>query len=257
MVADTRNVTAWVGRPSEFAARLPAVKGVVSMPEIRGWSVRPLAELITRVRGEVVRAVTSNEDRLRECAASLQNAIDDANLGSIDFNRSRLVSEACKLWCVQHSDDPAALQALCDNKTAPIDGHIASMVVEASARFGEMGRSRVLGAIADRMLGYDTALANPDAVLKVLGAAQQLPWEAPGHERVARAVTALDTELQCEASLEAREAFERRIGRSLADITMDYAAHQRVAVAEVVARSSERQDVQKFIADRAEGLFSV
>jgi len=257
MAANLRQVKAWIGTPGSFSARIPAVSGVVSVPRLHGWASRPLVEMVTLVRGEIIKAVTSNEVRLRDCETSLQSTMADAGQSALSFDRDRALIESCKSWCVTHRSDPIALQALCQNEKAPMDAAVVSMVVEASSTFGEMGRSRVLGALAGRVMKLKEALNSPESVSRVLAAAQQLPWEAPGHEQIAKAVVALDRELFYEATPDAREAFERKLGGALAEVVQEYAAHPRFAVVEEVARACERQDVLAGIAGRAEDVFDL
>lgn len=257
MAEAIRSVRVHIESPSSVAARMPAITGVVLVPRLVGWATRPMASLITRVRGEIVRAVTANEVQLSQRSAALKSAIDDAGMNAPVRSQPAERENACKRWCVEHRNDPIALQALCENKVAPWDSSIVSMIVEASTGFGEMGRSRVLGALANRTLQLQTALACPDGVSRVLNAAQDLPWEAPGHEAIAKAVVNLDKELFYEGDATQTERFERLLGGSMSEVVASYAAHPRIAVVEVVARECDRQEVLGQIANRAESLYEM
>lgn len=257
MAETVRNVRVRIEGPSTVAARMPAISGVVLVPRLVGWATRPMSSLITRVRGEIVRAVTSNEAQMSQCSAALKSVIDDAGVTSRIHNATAAKTDACKKWCVENRNDPIALQALCENRNAPWDASIVSMIVEASAGFGEMSRSRLLGSLAQRSLQLQTALIFPEGVSRLLKAAQELPWEAPGHEAIAKAVVSLDKELFYECDAYEREKFEQRLGGELSEVVAEYAKHPRVAVVEVVARECERPKVLQLIANRAEDVYSL
>lgn len=257
MTEVSRNVRVRIEGPGAVAARMPAISGVVLVPRLVGWVTRPISSVLTRVRGEIVRAITSSEAQMSQCSSALNSVIEDAVVVSKIHNPVTAKADACKNWCVENRRDPIALQALCENKAAAWDSSIVSLVIEASAGFGEMGRSRLLGALAQRALQLQTALQLPDGVSRLLNAAQDLPWEAPGHEEIAKAVVALDKELfhGCEASVHAQ--FEKALGGSLADVVMSYASHPRIAVVEVVARDCEHEDALRLIAERAQDVYSI
>ena len=257
MAEVARNVRVRIEGHATVAARMPAISGVVLVPRLVGWATRPMSSLITRVRGEIVRAVTSNEAQMSQCASALRSAIEDAGVKSQIHNPASARADACKNWCVENRDNPIALQALCENKATPWDSSIVSMIVDASSGFGEMGRSRLLGALAQRTLQLQTALIFPDGVSRLLNAAQDLPWEAPGHETIAKAVVSLDKELFYECDPEERERFEQRLGGELPEVVKSYAQHPRLAVVEAVARECERPEVLRLIAERAENVYSI
>lgn len=251
----SRMITARVGgNASAVAARLPSLSGVVEVPRLHGWGSRPLGDLLSIVRGAVIRAVTARESLISERDSSLRSTLEDHVSGMDQFSRTM---NATKNWCVQHRHDPLALQVLCENRQAPIDASLTSMVVEASASFGEMSRSRVFGAIAKRVCEWRQAIDDPGSVLKVLNAAKNLPWESSGHEVIAGAVVALDKDLFYEVKPAVMERFERQLGGPLAEIIMEYASHPRCAVAEIVARTCERGDVLARIADRAQDAMEI
>ena len=252
---NSRTITVRIGSDAaSVAKRLPSISGVVAVPRLHGWGTRQLGDLMAVVRGAVVRAVTSREILLSERDSSLRSTLQDSEFG---MDQAKRTMDACKNWCVQHRNDPLALQVLCENRQVPFDSAVTSMLVEASAGFGEMNRSRVFGAVAKRVCEWRQALDTPDAVLKVLSAAKQLPWESAGHEVLAASLVRLDKDLFYECEPQVRDRFERSIGRPLTDVLMEYADHPRCAVAEVIARGCEREDVLKRIAQRAEDSMEI
>lgn len=257
MVESVRKVSVRIDGAAAVAARMPAISGVVLVPRMLDWAARPMSSLLTRVRGEIVRAVTSNEARKSHCAAELKSIVEDA--GAAYRGRSPAVAkaEACKSYCVENRHDPVALEALCENKDAVLDGALVSMMIDSSAGFGEMGRSRLMGALAQRALQLQAALSFPEGVSRVLHAAQDLPWDAPGHEAIAKAVVALDKGLSHECDPGERERFERLIGSSVAEAVTFYATYPRIAVMEVVARDSERQEALRMVVERAEKVYEI
>lgn len=249
-------VVARIESASDVAARLPSLSGVIAIPYLAGWSTRRFKDLATRIHGEIVRAVTSREMRKSGLAVALRGEIDECK--RTPSSRGALsVVETCKRWTIDHRHDPDALEVLAESKDAVLDGAMISAVIDASTHFGEMGRSRVVGAMAERLLKWSSALMLPEGVSRVLAAAKDLPWEAPAHEDIAKAAVALERELFYEASPAERERFERAVNGSVADVVKGYAHHPRVAVLEHVARSTERAELLEQISSRAEAVFEI
>lgn len=247
-MSSERTVRANISSTREVSTRLPNLSAVVSIPRQSGWAVRTISEIATVVRGLVIRAVTAEDALQSQSVASLQSALEDAEERS-PAGRWTLM-EACKTWCTENRRDPHALKAFCEYELAPIDMSIVSMIADASARFAEMNRSKVLGALAVRVLKADAAIASPGCVMHLLQAANELPWEAQGHETIATALLNLDKGLDNEL-YSVRQRFETAIGQTLEQCLLTYARHERVAVAETIARECEREPVLLEIAERA------
>jgi hypothetical protein len=173
------------------------------------------------------------------------------------FKTPRAAAEICKAWCVEHRHDAAALEVLCDHEGAVLDSSVVSLVLDSCEKFGEMGRSRVLSALASRLLPIGQIQTHADAASRLLRAARELPWEAPGHEDIARAVTELERDLFYETTAQEREGLERVLGVSVAQLVDEYANHPRVAVVEEVAKRCERADVLKTISERALAVHTI
>ncbi len=253
-----RRVTARIESAADVAARLPSFSGVVAIPYLAGWATRQFNELATRVQGAIVRAVTSRDLRKRDLSSVLQTRIDDAkNSPSSRAVRAGMVLEVCRKWCIERRYDPDALEVLSEAPDATLDGSIVSAVLDASKHVGEMGRSRVVGALAQRLLQRSSALTFTDGVSRVLAAAKDLPWESPAHEYIARACVALERDLFYDASEAERSKFEHFIKGALTDLVNGYAEHPRVAVLQHVARGTDRSELLQKIANRAQAALAI
>lgn len=257
-------VSVRVESAADLAARLPSMPGVVSIPRLAGWASKHFKDLATRVQGEIVRAVTSRDLRKSVLAGALRSHLDEASAAvtahggnSTESRRKATVLNASKRWCIERRLDPDAMEVLSESKEALLDGAAVSAVLDASQHFGEMGRSRVVGAMAQRLLALSSALTFPEGVSRVIAAAKDLPWEAPAHEDIAKAAVHLEGELFYEASVEERERFELAVGGAVTDLVAHYAQHPRIAVLQHVALKSERADVLQEIAGRAQAVFAL
>lgn len=258
MVEQHRMIQVRIESAAAVAARMPSVSGIVKIPRLNGWATKSFDDLLTRIRGEIVKAVTSLDARMSQCEASLRCAIEDADASPLrGLSRVAAVAQACKTWAVEHRADPAALQTLCENPNVQIDGSIASLVIDSSATFGEMGRSRVLAALAERVFEESAALAQPQEVLRVLEAGKDLPWQAPGHEDLARCAVVLDKALYAGPADQRPATPNAGLAGDLQDAVMAYAMHPRIAVLEVVARNTIRVEALTLISARAEELYEI
>lgn len=253
-----RSVSVQFDSPASLSTRLPSLHGVVSIPYLPGWSAKPFNDLVTRIHGEIVRAVTSRELRKTGLAIALRGRLDDANVSSFPFRASRhMVLEVCKQWCIEHVSNPDALEVLSESHSSTFDEPTVSAILDASNRFGEMGRSRVVGALSEKLLAWPTASVFPAGVSRIFAAAKTLPWEAPAHEQIARAAVELERDLFYEADPEAKKVFEGAINGSVEALVDEYANHPRVAVVQIVAARTERIELLEKIAARAEAIFHV
>ena len=255
ILAPHSRVTVRIESAAEVAARLPTLTGVIAVPYLNGWVSKRYADLSVRIQGAIVRAVTSRDARKSGLAAELKSLIDDAKGGS-SRNAPALV-EVCKLWCIQRRHDPDALEVLSEAKEAVLDDATVSSILDSSKRFGEMGRSRVIGVLATRLLKLSSALEFPDGVSRVLAMAWELPWEAPAHEDIAKALVALESGLLFEATVQERDRFERSIRGAVGDMVKAYATHPRVAVQQQVARNCDRPELLNGIAVHARSLMDI
>lgn len=254
-LAQHQRVSVRIETAADVAARLPSMSGVVSVPYLHGWISKRFSDLATRIQGEIVRAVTARDARKSGLVGELRTQIEDAKGGS--SRNAQPVLEACKRWCIDHRHDPDALEVLSEAKDASLDGATVAAILDSSKRFGEMGRSRVIGVLAKRLLDLPSALKFPDGVSRVLAVARELPWEAPAHEDIAKAAVALENGLLYEATVAERDLFEQSINGAVGEMVQAYATHPRVAVQQQIARGTDRTDLLSDIAAYAQSLLQI